>query len=590
MNDNIKNKLAVMPKLPGVYLWKNDRGEIIYVGKAKNLFNRTHSYFSGVKDSKTTLLVKNIADVEYRITPSVNDALLLENNLIKKHKPKYNILLKDSSSYPYIVVTDEKNPRILYTNHYGKIKGTYYGPLADSAFKKYNIYRLLESIIPFRKCHKLPNKTCIYYDIGQCLAPCIQEIDQQVYKNYKRMIANIFNRDIKEIVQDLKQKEEKAVQMLQFEIAQQYKETSDGLINLANNQVVELSCKDTMDIIGYYQKDEHLCILVCGYVNGKWLTVFSQIYDIFSDLEDVITQFLLQYYTLNKVPHRVIVNLDDESLELLSQQLETSFKKPDTKKIQDVLNNVITNAKDYLKNNLLASQAEQARTVKALEEFQQVTKVVSTYRMEVFDNSNLYGKMPVAGVNVYINGVREKGLSRHYNLPEELDGDYHYMYAVMLRRYSDMLKRHEKLPNVIIVDGGIIQINACLKALDELNISHMIDVVGLKKDDHHKTDSIVLRDGQEIKLERHSGLYYYLFNMQEDIHNFIISHFRKSYVSKTITSVLDQIPGLGPKRKSILLKNYSSLAEMKKASEQELSQILPLKIVKLLKEKLNEID
>ncbi len=590
MKELVKQKLAVMPKLPGVYLWKNDRGEIIYVGKAKNLFNRTHSYFTGVKDGKTTLLVKNIADVEYRITPSVNDALLLENNLIKKHKPKYNILLKDSSSYPYIVVTDEKHPRILYTNHYGKIKGTYYGPLADSAFKKYNIYRLLESIIPFRKCNKLPNKTCMYYDIGQCLGPCINTIPETVYKNYKKKIADIFNKDIKEIVSDLEQKEAQAASNLQFEIAQQYRDTCNGLINLANNQVVELAAKGTMDIIGYYQKDSYLCILVCGYVNGKWLTVFSQIFEVFGELQDSISQFLLQYYHLNKTPHKVIVNLDDESLGLLSQELGVSFEKPSNKKIQDVLNNILTNAKDYLKNNLLSHQAQDARTMQALEEFQRLTKVRSVSRMEIFDNSNLYGKMPVAGVNVYLNGVREKSLSRHYNLPEELDGDYYYMYEVMLRRYGDLLKRHDPLPNVIIVDGGSIQIHACLKALARLEIEDYIDVVGLKKDDHHKTESIMLANGEEIPLDKRSGLYFYLANMQEDIHNFIISHFRKSYVSKTITSVLDEIPGLGAKRKHILLTNYSSLDEIKNASVQELCQILPEKVVKSLKAKLHEKD
>lgn len=590
MVGNLKDKLACVPKLPGVYLWKNNRGEIIYVGKAKNLFNRTHSYFNGVKDGKTTLLVKNIADIEYRITPNVNDALLLENNLIKQHKPKFNILLKDSASYPYIIVTNEKDPRIIYTNKYGKFKGTYYGPLADTAFKKYNIYRLLESIIPFRKCNKIPNKSCIYYDIGQCLGPCINKISDDVYKKYKKQIANIFNKDIKDVVEELKQKESKAVSMLQFEMAQQYKETSEGLINLVNNQVVELASNETIDIVGYYEKDNHLCILVCGYVNGKWLTVFNQIFEIYSNLEDVIVQFLIQYYAVNKIPKKVIVNLDDDSLELLSNQFQKTFTRPENKKVQDILNNVITNAKDYLKNNLLAAKSKKDRTINALDELLLVTGVVSVHRIEIFDNSNLYGKMPVAGVNVYINGVREKNLSRHYNLPEEIDGDYYYMYEVMLRRYSDVLRRNGTLPNLIIVDGGMIQINACLKALTELNISHLIDVIGLKKDNYHKTDSIVKSNGQEIKLDRHSGLYYYLANMQEDIHNFIISHFRKNYVSKTIVSILDTIPGLGPKRKSILLKNYNSLEAMKRASIQELSQILPEKIVRILKEKLNEIN
>lgn len=585
-NEYLRQKMALLPKKPGCYLWKNSNGDVIYVGKAKNLYNRMHQYFDKNTTYKTQLLVEEIADFSYIIVNNVNESLVLENNLIKKYWPKYNILLKDSSEYPYILITDEVHPRILYTHRYGQIKGKYYGPLADSSFNRYGLYKLLNEISPFKKSGPLQNSSSLYLEMYKANKQSESYDLADVYKQWKKYIDDLFNGKATDLIELMHQRELSSVERLDFEQANRYKELAEALESISKSQIVQLANNQNTDYIAYYEKDGDLAINIFSYWDGKLLSKHNSIHKIYDDVSESLINFLMQYYSVNAIPPKVVVSLSSEELLELSEVFETDFSLPKQNSEAAILQMGLVNAKDYLVNHVLLANKKYDRTIGACEELVKLLNIPSARQIEIFDNSNINLEDPVSGMVCFVNGRPNKKLYRKYHLqPDFKASDYHFMKQVIYRRYERVLKNGAQFPDLIIVDGGKPQVNAALESLTVLGIANEVNLIGLKKDNNHKTDAIVLTNGTEIQLDKKSALYYLLLNMQEEVHQFAISFFRKQHIKSQLTSIFDNIEGLGKIRRKKLLEHYPTIEDIKAVSLSELSQLLPLKIAKLVKEK-----
>lgn len=578
-NEFLKNKLSNAPTNPGCYLWKNKNNKIIYVGKAKNIKNRIKQYFNNPQNQKNSKLVEEIEDVDFIITQNENEALILENNLIKKHWPKYNILLKDSSEYPYILVTNEEHPRIIYTrNTKNKISGKYYGPLADSHFQKFKIYQLLLSVIPFRTCNKIPNKKCLRYDLKQCLGPCINKINKNDYQPWKKYINNFFHNSNKELLSIIKEKELKSAEMLDFEMAKNYMELYNGIKKIELLNITQITNDKESDYIAYYQHNNYLSIIIFKYVDKKLLNKHNEIIEINTSVDETISEFIMNYYDVNLVPEKIIISLNEDDLDFLNIKFNNKFFSP-TENDKKILNLAIANAKQNLNQNILLTNTKRNTNKDCLEELSKLIDVNDLSRIEIFDNSNINFTNNVSSMCVFINGTEDKKLNRKYKLDNHITSDYEAMKILMKKRFK---KQDSTLPNLIIMDGGIIQINAAKEVLKNLNL--IIPIIGLSKNDKHQTNAIVLENGEVIQLDKKSKLYNFLWTMQESVHNSAIAYFRKMKINNDFVSILDNVPGLGKKRLDKINSIYKSINDLKNASLHELEQIIPKKVaIELLK-------
>lgn len=586
-NDLLFNKLKLIPHLPGCYLWKNANNEVIYVGKAKDLFNRTHQYFDKSKTYKMMALVNDIYDIDYFIVKNSNEALILENNLIKKYLPKYNTLLKDSSEYPYIVVTNTKIPKIIYTRKYHAYKGKYYGPLADSKFNRYELYKFLLEIAPLKQEGILKNEKGLFYDIYLENDPTITE--DEVFKKWRLFIDNLFHGKSKEIINAIKQLEVSAVDRLDFEHAEKYKNLIESIKNLTSSQIVQLTKKDHIDYFCYYQEDENIVFNVFNYINGKLISKHNSIHKIYDQFNDVVESVVNQYYSNNLPPKHVVISLPQENLQNLSTNFNIKFSAPLSKTNQEIMMIGIANAKTYLNNHKLTIDKKLSLANLASEELAKLLNIKSANYIEAFDNSNINLQHAVSGMVVFKNGQAFKSGYRKYKLNEDnLKSDFHYMQEVIYRRYSRLLEMKQQLPDLIIVDGGQIQVKAALISLEKLNLKGKVPVIGLKKDNNHKTNVIVLENNEEIKVDHKSNVFLFLTNIQDEVHKFAISFYRQKHLTAEFKLFLDDIPGVGKKTKIKLLNNYPTINELRNVSTQELEQIVPNKVAIAIKEKLNE--
>lgn len=580
MDDKLKEKLKLVPKKPGCYLWKDKNGIVIYVGKAKNLSNRTKQYFLKDRDLKTRKLVNEIRDIEYVVVNNENESLLLESNLISQYKPKYNMLLRESNSFPYIVVTKEEHPRILYThNNDKKINGTYYGPFANNNIKKYDLYNFINRIFPLRKCKTLPNQKCIYYDIGQCLGPCIKKIEKKDYDPYLKKINDFFSGKHKEIDESLKQKELDAAEKLMFEDSQKYLELRNSLKSFSERQDIVLSKTNTEeDIIGFHSKENVISMVFFKYVNGTLLNKYDITTLFYNDEEEIVTTLLYEYYSklAIEIPKIVYVSLQDETLEMLSKSLNIKFLNPSKGVKKEVMEIAFTNAMETMKNKYLTMISNENRELNSIDELQKLIGIDNIFRIEIFDNSNIFAADKVAAMVVYENGKKNKNAYRKFNIKnKESNSDYEYMKEVIYRRYKNVYEGDGIVPDLVIVDGGKLQVKAALESLKELELDSIINVIGLAKNSKHKTDKIVKSDFSEIELDKKSDLYFFLLNMQDEVHRFAITFHRNKRTKSLFDNSLNQIKNLGKKRIEKLIEKYETIDKIKAASLEELMQIVP---------------
>ncbi|HDR7910947.1 TPA: excinuclease ABC subunit C [Bacillus wiedmannii] len=567
MHEHLKEKLAILPDQPGCYLMKDKQGTVIYVGKAKVLKNRVRSYFTGSHDGKTLRLVGEIVDFEYIVTSSNLEALILELNLIKKHDPKYNIQLKDDKTYPFIKITAEKQPRLLITRNVKKDKGKYFGPYPN-AQSAHETKKLLDRMYPLRKCSNMPDKVCLYYHMGQCLAPCVKEVTEEQNKEIVDEIIKFLNGGHKEVRSELETKMYEASEKLEFERAKELRDQIAHIDAIMEKQKMIMSDLVDRDVFGYAVDKGWMCVQVFFVRKGKLIERDVSMFPIYDEPEEGFLTFIGQFYENSShfKPKEIVVPGSIDS-ELVERFLEVEATQPKRGKKKDLVELANKNAKIALEEKFYLIERDEERTIKAVDHLGKQLGIETPYRIEAFDNSNIQGTNPVSAMIAFIDGKPAKKEYRKYKI-KTVQGpdDYESMREVVRRRYIRALKESLPLPDLIIIDGGKGHLAAVSDVLEN-ELGLYIPMAGLVKDDKHKTSHLIIGDPPEpVMLERNSQEFYLLQRIQDEVHRFAITFHRQLHGKSVIQSALDDIPGIGDKRKKILLKHFGSLKKMKEAS------------------------
>ncbi|PFU45384.1 excinuclease ABC subunit C [Bacillus cereus] len=567
MHEHLKEKLAILPDQPGCYLMKDKQGTVIYVGKAKVLKNRVRSYFTGSHDGKTLRLVGEIVDFEYIVTSSNLEALILELNLIKKYDPKYNIQLKDDKTYPFIKITAEKQPRLLITRNVKKDKGKYFGPYPN-AQSAHETKKLLDRMYPLRKCSNMPDKVCLYYHMGQCLAPCVKEVTEEQNKEIVDEIIKFLNGGHKEVRSELETKMYEASEQLEFERAKELRDQIAHIDAIMEKQKMIMSDLVDRDVFGYAVDKGWMCVQVFFVRKGKLIERDVSMFPIYDEPEEGFLTFIGQFYENSShfKPKEIVVPGSIDS-ELVERFLEVEATQPKRGKKKDLVELANKNAKIALEEKFYLIERDEDRTVKAIDNLGKQLGIETPYRIEAFDNSNIQGTNPVSAMIAFIDGKPAKKEYRKYKI-KTVQGpdDYESMREVVRRRYTRALKENLPLPDLIIIDGGKGHLAATSDVLEN-ELGLYIPMAGLVKDDKHKTSHLIIGDPPEpVMLERNSQEFYLLQRIQDEVHRFAITFHRQLHGKSVIQSALDDIPGIGDKRKKVLLKHFGSLKKMKEAS------------------------
>lgn len=590
MNDMIKHKLSLLPEQPGCYLMKDRQGTIIYVGKAKILKNRVRSYFTGSHDGKTLRLVNEIEDFEYIVTSSEIESLILEINLIKKHDPKYNVMLKDDKSYPFIKLTAERHPRLITTRKVKKDKGKYFGPYPN-VHSANETKKLLDRIYPLRKCSTMPDRVCLYYHLDQCLAPCVNEVKEEEYKTMVDEITRFLNGGYEEIKQALTQKMNDAAEVLDFERAKEYRDRIAHIEATMEKQKMATNDFTDRDVFGYAYDKGWMCVQVFFIRQGKLIERDVSMFPLYNEPEEEMLSYLGQFYTKsNHFKPKEILIPDNVSSEMAEELLQVKVLKPKRGQKKELVNLACKNAKIALSEKFSLIERDEERTIKAIERLGEEIGIYTPHRIEAFDNSNIQGTDPVSAMVVFIDGKPEKREYRKYKI-KTVKGpdDYESMREVVRRRYTRVLRENLPLPDLIIIDGGKGHIEAVRDVLEnELGLE--IPISGLAKDDKHRTSQLLYGTPLEIiPLERNSQEFYLLQRIQDEVHRFAISFHRQLRGKNAFQSMLDDIPGIGEKRKRQLLKEFGSVKKMKAATLEEITAAgIPQNVAMLLQQKLHE--
>jgi excinuclease ABC subunit C len=590
VHDHLKEKLAFLPEQPGCYLMKDKNGTVIYVGKAKVLKNRVRSYFTGTHDGKTLRLINEIADFEYIVTSSNLEALILEMNLIKKYDPKYNVMLKDDKSYPFIKITAEEHPRLIITRKVKKDKGKYFGPYPNVQAAN-ETKKLLDRIYPLRKCSSLPDRVCLYYHMGQCLAPCVHHVSQEQNREIVEQIVRFLSGGYREIKEELTEKMLKAAEALEFERAKEYRDQIAHIEATMEKQKMMMNDFVDRDVFGYAYDKGWMCVQVFFIRQGKLIERDVSMFPIYQDADEEFLTFLGQFYTKENhfKPKEVILPIDIDGA-LAEQLLEVTVTQPKKGKKKELVDLACKNAGIALKEKFYLIERDEERTIKAIENLGQKLGIPVPRRIEAFDNSNIHGTDPVSAMIVFIDGKPEKKEYRKYKI-KTVQGpdDYESMREVVRRRYVRVLKENLPLPDLIIIDGGKGHLAAVRDVLEnELGLE--IPLAGLVKDDKHRTSELIIGNPPEpVALERNSQEFYLLQRIQDEVHRFAVTFHRQVRGKSVFQSVLDDIPGVGEKRKKALLKRFGSIKNMRDATIEELQQAgIPRLVAEKIFEKLRE--
>ncbi len=585
--DKIREKLKLLTTNPGCYLMKNENGTIIYVGKAKNLKRRVSSYFNREHTGKTKALVENIRDFEYIVTSTEVESLLLEINLIKKYSPKYNILLKDNKSYPYIEITDETYPRLIISRprkikgHKGKLFGPY-----PNAIAARRTVQLLNRIYPFRKCHTMDKKVCLYYHIGQCLGYCEKKVDKEIIKDMISEVTSFLKGNYDDVKIKIKDLMQEASDSLNFERAIEYKEMLEYIDKVLEKQKISLNDNITRDVINYYVKNDYISFQVLHLRDGKINMRDGEVFPLIDDEEDTVSYFVTSFYDKNEVPKEILVSNNFDTA-LLESALNTRVLVPQKGLKKKLVDMAYDNAKIVLEEKFELIVRDEKRTFGANEKLGKILGIPHLKRIETFDNAHLFGTYTVSGMVVFNNGKPDKKEYRKYKIESGSKDDYHTMQEVIYRRYYRVL--HDKLekPDLIIVDGGIIQVNAAKEILDSLYLD--IPIIGLKKNDKHTTTALIDQE-REYEIDKTSDVFHLLTRIQDEVHRYTISYHKEIRSKGSLSSILDSVPGIGTERKKMLLRKYKTITKLKSLTIEELKEDLPDKVAEDLHVFLKEFD
>ena len=582
MNLTLQKKLELLPENPGCYLYKDNIGEIIYVGKAKNLKNRVKSYFTGTHNKKTQTLVSKIEDLEYIIVNSEKEALLLENNLIKKYRPYFNIRLKDDKSYPYLMITKEEHPRLIMTRKYKKNnKNIYFGPYVDIKSAA-EVKKILDKIYPLRKCNPVEKRPCMYYQIGECIGPCAKKITSEDYKIQISKIKSFLTGNTKEILTDLKNKMQNHIKNLEFEAAGQIHSFIRSIEVSVQNQVVSDSNNVDRDYIGFTFNNDYICIQIFLSRLGNIIERKVEYFNLYDSPEQILYSYLMQYYSINKLPKEIYIDQVDE--DLLSYVVDCKVIIPKRGNHRKILDTVKENASHYLNNNLAIEELKERKLQVTLNNIAEKLGVSSINSIDAFDNSNIMGIDAVSAKVNFTNGKKNTYNYRKFKIDESIGiNDVQTMKEVLYRNYKDKKTNTE----LLIVDGGKNHLNVAIDVVHNTLGLTQIKIIGLAKNDKHITEYIITDDYEIIEFPKTSSEYLFLKQIQDEVHRFAITYHRATKTKNMFTSSLDNIPGIGKARKQLLLKSFNSLEEIKNASEDKLLQLgIPKNTIQNLKNKL----
>ena len=580
----IEDKLKILPAMPVCYLMKNKDGDIIYVGKAKKLKQRVRQYFVGAHDFKTTRLVSNIDDFEYIVTSSEKEALLLEINLIKKHTPPYNIMFMDDKSYPYLKLTKENAPVLKVVRNTKDRKAHYFGPFPDSG-AAWETAKLLNRIYPLRKCRRMPKKECLYYHMGQCLAPCIRDIDERVYADMVSGIQKFMRGDVREMLDTLHREMEQASEELLFEKAQEKLSLIHAIEHVTAKQQIDFKDRKDRDVFGYYVDKGYISIQGFFLRGGKLLERTLSIEPLYENEADAFVSFILQYYANNPLPQEILIPKEYD-ITHLEEILDTKILQPlrgDKLKLVDM---VLANAKNAHEQKFELVERKESRRYEGMEQLCNLLQK-EIHRIELFDNSHISGTHNVSGMVVYRDGEPSKKDYRTFRLGEYIS-DLDSMKEVIYRRYFRLLKEGARFPDLLIVDGGYLQIEAAREIIEALDIP--LTICGLVKDDNHRTSNLMDVNGNILPVKRDSSLFFLLTQMQDEVHRFAISYHRKLRGKAMTKSILDEVEGIGEVRKKEIWKHFKSLKRLKEATIEEIRQVVPEKVAQNIYNILHNTD
>jgi len=580
----LRDKLNLVPELPGCYLMHDKKGTIIYVGKAKKLKRRLSSYFNREHTGKTKKLVSEIVDFEYIVTNSETEALVLELNLIKKYDPKYNILLRDDKTYPYIELTNEKYPRLLVVRNINKKKNKHkriYGPYPN-VYAARKTVNLLNRIYPLRKCVNMPKDVCLYYHIHECLGYCKKSISTETVDKIVNEIIYFLNGNYDKVINKIKEEMETASEALNFEKAKELKELIDYINITLIKQKVDLHDNVDRDIFGYYVNNGYISFQVFFLRGGKLVERDSHIHPIVGEINEELEEFISRFYEKDNLkPKEILVpNILEGSIEILKSVLEINVLVPKKGEKKKLLDMAIENAKISLEKKFQLIEKDEQRTVLANEELGNILNIENLNRVEIFDNSNIFGNFNVSGMVVFENGKPNKNEYRKFSISEQKNDDFNTMKEVIYRRYFRLLKERKTMPDLIIVDGGKNQITATKEVINDLNIN--IPICGLVKNNKHRTSDLMDNNYNIVNIDRNSNVFHLLTRMQDEVHKYTINYHRQIRSKGSLESILDSVEGIGNVRKKQLLKKYGSLKKIKELSVEQLNEILPLEVAKNL--------
>ena len=586
----IKSKLELLPTSPGCYIHKDKNGTIIYVGKAKNLRNRVRSYFRGSHDTKTEALVSEIVDFEFIVTESNIEALLLEINLIKENKPKYNIMLKDDKSYPFIKITNERYPRLIITRQVKKDGGLYFGPYPDVGAAN-EIKRLLDRIFPFRKCTNPPSKVCFYYHLGQCMAHTVCHKDEAYFKGMAQEVSDFLKGQDDKIIDELKLKMNTAAQNMEFERAAEYRDLIQAIGTLRTKQRVMAKDLQNRYVFGYYVDNGWMCVQVFFVRQCKLIERDVNLFPYYNDPDEDFLTYVGQFYQEKShlIPNEILIpqDIDEEAVKAL---VDTKVLKPQRGEKKQLVNLAIKNARVSLEQKFNLLEKSMEKTQGAIENLGKLLQIPTPVRIESFDNSNIMGTSPVSAMVVFVNGKPSKKDYRKYKIKTVVGpDDYASMREVIRRRYSRVMRDGLTPPDLIVIDGGQGQVNIAKQVIQE-ELGLDIPIAGLQKNDKHQTHELLFGDPlQVIELSRTSQEFFLLQRIQDEVHRFAITFHRQLRSKNSFSSQLDGIEGLGPKRKQLLMKHFKSLTKIKEATVEEIVTVgIPRAVAEAVQAKLHQ--
>lgn len=586
LTEKLKRQISLLPDKPGVYLMKDKNDKIIYVGKAKSLTRRVSQYFLRPQVGKVLAMVNHVDHFDFIVVHTDKEAFILEMNLIQTHYPRYNIMMMDDSHYPYIAIR-RSDAFLKIARRADDRKYFYFGPFpnAKDAFKTID---LLNQIYPTRKCKKLGKKPCLYYHMGQCLAPCVNEISDEVYQDLYNKIKSFLDGNTAPVIKEYTDKMNRASEELRFEDAQNYKEIIDAVRRVTAKQSVELSTDRTnRDVFAYAERDGYLALSILTYRNGILLGKSLKVAACFGEGNEQATELIEEYYQNNDLPKEILCNIEGMAEEFSSIYPEARVVSPKEGRLLEQIDLAALNARQGLDNHFMSARLNDDNNA-LLESLGEMLHIETPYRIELFDNSHLQGSNPVGAMVCYINGEPVKGMYRKFHLDEQDAGDdYHSMVEVVTRRYRRLKEENLSYPDLILTDGGLSQVHATLEALKSIEVE--IPVYGLYKNDKHQTEGIVDKEGNTYPLDSKSPLFFLLMRMQDEVHRFAISFHKTERLKSMHSSIFDDVKGIGEKRKELLRKNYPTIDSLKNASLAELKQILPDEVATALYTKINAL-